>query len=253
MWDEELAAVLNTEVLRLTLPRAQILFLEEDQQASLRYRYRLPKVIGDLGDRQLSDFQAREEQLNGARDTLEHALALLFVDPTAISGRVTFVSQSTPGGGGVNFLPESLTPANAIAEPTLTTMLAPRRANLAAVAPARTIAATEGSGACLASAGLPSTPAASRGRDRLWRRGSLLAAVLGPRQVIDFLVAAEALYLSDLGPEELGFRLALRAAALSDSQKLGMSRRDVFDLMKSAYRCEARSCTGTCRDPRTSK
>jgi hypothetical protein len=54
-------------------------------------------------------------------------------------------------------------------------------------------------------------------------------------EMVDIMVAAEALYLSDLGPEELGFRLALRASALSDPQKLGMTRRNVFDLMKSAY------------------
>jgi hypothetical protein len=54
-------------------------------------------------------------------------------------------------------------------------------------------------------------------------------------EMVDIMVAAEALYLSDLGPDELGFRLALRASALSDPQELGMTRRNVFDLMKSAY------------------
>lgn len=40
----------------------------------------------------------------------------------------------------------------------------------------------------------------------------------------------------DLGyTTELSFRLALRAAALCSPQKLSMTRRNVFDLMRSAY------------------
>ena len=53
--------------------------------------------------------------------------------------------------------------------------------------------------------------------------------------MVDVMVAAEALYLSDLGPDELGFRLALRASVFSDPDRLNMTRREVFDLMKSAY------------------
>jgi hypothetical protein len=54
-------------------------------------------------------------------------------------------------------------------------------------------------------------------------------------EIVDILVAAEALYLSDLGREELGYRLALRASAFSDVHALDMSRREVFGLMKAAY------------------
>ena len=39
-------------------------------------------------------------------------------------------------------------------------------------------------------------------------------------EIVDIMVAAEALYLSDLGPEELGFRLALRASALATLRSL---------------------------------
>jgi hypothetical protein len=55
-------------------------------------------------------------------------------------------------------------------------------------------------------------------------------------ELVDILIAAEALYLSDVGyATELSFRLAHRAAALCSPQKLSMTRRNVFDLMRSAY------------------
>jgi hypothetical protein len=72
-------------------------------------------------------------------------------------------------------------------------------------------------------------------------------------EMVDIMVAAEALYLSDLGPGELGFRLALRASALSDPEKLDMTRRNVFDLMKSAYDVRSKIVHGNTPRPRDLK
>lgn len=62
-------------------------------------------------------------------------------------------------------------------------------------------------------------------------------------QVIDLMIAAEALYLPDLGNDkyqgELRNRLALRAAIWTEPSRVDLSRREVFQLMQSAY--DARS------------
>jgi Apea-like HEPN len=165
---------------------------------------------------------ASEERLNDIRDTLEQVLALLFSDPVAISGRASFPAEWTPQFGGVVYYMEPLTQAERF-----------RQLHLNEEASAELV--------------------------KVWnqlRQPGLLqkqkALALGLRrlsyqayrqriedEMVDVMVAAEALYLAGLGPGELGFRLALRASALSDAPKLGMTRRQVFDLMKSAY--DARS------------
>jgi hypothetical protein len=62
-------------------------------------------------------------------------------------------------------------------------------------------------------------------------------------ELLDIMIAAEALYLAELGREsergELRFRVALRAAVWADDPPLGMTKGEVLKLMKSAY--DARS------------
>jgi hypothetical protein len=62
-------------------------------------------------------------------------------------------------------------------------------------------------------------------------------------ELLDTMIAAEALYLIGLGNAaergELRYRLALRAALWADPEQVGLTRREVFALMKSAY--DARS------------
>jgi len=62
-------------------------------------------------------------------------------------------------------------------------------------------------------------------------------------RLLDLMISAEALYLKDTGsPQdkgELKFRLALRAASWADPSKVGMTKPEVYKLMKSAY--DARS------------
>ncbi len=62
-------------------------------------------------------------------------------------------------------------------------------------------------------------------------------------RLLDLMISAEALYLSDTGsPQdkgELKFRLALRAASWADPSKISMTKTEVYKLMKNAY--DARS------------
>ena len=53
-------------------------------------------------------------------------------------------------------------------------------------------------------------------------------------QIIDLMIAAESLFLSDMGDKgELSYRLALRAAKFVESSRY--KPREVFDLMRVAY------------------
>ncbi len=219
MSDQELAAVLNTEVLHLRFPGIPLLTSEEATQACLRYRYRLPKMIGETDHTQFArQAEAGEERLNRIRDTLEQALALLFADPVAIAGRVHLHTDWSFLSGGVAFQQMPVTPAQRY-----------RRTHLDEPA----------------SVELVQTWRQLRQPELLRKHRALALALrrLGFQahrervedELVDILIAAEALYLADVGYEELGFRLALRAAALCDPQKLGMTRRNVFDQMKSAY------------------
>jgi hypothetical protein len=218
MSDKELTAVLNTEVLSLVFSHLPVLPPEQAQQACLRYRYRLRKVIGNIDPEAHEQLMPLEERINGIRDALEQVLALLFTDPVAISGRASFPAEWTPYGGGIGYQPVPLSQAQRFRTMDLDQQ---------------------------ASAELVETWRQLRQPGLLQKQKALALALRrlsyqAHRQriedeMVDVMVAAEALYLSDLGPEELGFRLALRASALSDPQKLGMTRRNVFDLMKSAY------------------
>jgi hypothetical protein len=216
--DDELAAVLNAEVLRPFFsdvpfdPREDV-----SERACLRYRYRLPKVIGEAVLSQ-EVFAAQQDRLNRIQENMEQVLALSFADPVAISGQASMHTDWKLLSGGVKFQQAPLTNAQRF-----------RRVNL----DTQTAMEIVGTWERLRQPGL------------LQRQKALALALRrlsyqayrqrAEDEMVDILVAAEALYLSDLGPSELGFRLALRASAFSDAAKLGMTRREVFDLMKAAY------------------
>lgn len=217
MSDRELVAALNADVIRPIFP-GHPLMPTQSQQACLRYRYRLPKIIGDSNFDQAVKTQNAGEQFSKIRDTLEQVLALSFARPVAVSGQVTLLAEWTPHSGGVQYQEMRLTHAQRF-----------RKLHLDRQAPNQFVATWQ----------------------RLRRPGLLdqyksLAIALRrlsyqahrervEDELVDVLIAAEALYLSDGGYTELGFRLALRAAALADPQTLEMTPRDVFNLMKSAY------------------
>jgi hypothetical protein len=223
MSDDELAAALDTQLMPWGFGiSAPLLFPEESQQACMRYRFRLPKVLGDR-DLNDADFQQREQNLTEIRETLQQALALLFQDPVAIAGRMS-LDVNPMFGRRVALQPLALTRSQRT-----------RRLELDTSMVAELIKAW----------------------DQLRRPGQHKSIGLALRrlsyqagreriedELVDILVAAEALYLSDVGHEELGFRLALRAAALSDPSKLGMTRREVFDTTKNAYKVRSKIVHG---------
>jgi hypothetical protein len=225
--DDELAGVLTAEVLRPFFsdvpfdPREDV-----SERACVRYRYRLPKVIGEVILSQ-EVFAAHQDRLNGIQENMEQVLALSFADPVAISGQASMHTDWRLLSGGVKFQRTPLTNAQRF-----------RRVNLDSQTAMEIVETWQR----LRQPGL------------LQRQKALALALRrlsyqayrqrAEDEMVDILVAAEALYLSDLGPSELGFRLALRASALSDAAKLGMTRREVFDLMKAAYNVRSKIVHG---------
>ena len=76
-------------------------------------------------------------------------------------------------------------------------------------------------------------------------------------ELLDIMIAAEALYLVGLGKEsyrgELRYRLALRAAIWTDEHKLGFTKHEVLKLMQSAYDSRSAVAHGGSPDPKEMK
>jgi Apea-like HEPN len=180
--------------------------------------------------------QVVEERLNGMRDRVEQVLALLFADPVAISGRASFPAAWTPHSGTVVFQQVPLTQAQRF-----------RRMHLDDRATTEIVKTWRQ----FRQPGLMQTHKAVA--LALRRLGYQAYRERVEDELVDILIAAEALYLADVGFEELGFRLALRAAALCDPRKLGMTRRNVFDLMKSAYGVRSKVVHGDVPKPKDLK
>jgi hypothetical protein len=233
--DDELAAALNTEVIRLMFPNLRLLdpSQEKEIRVGLRCRYRVPKVIGE--NRQSPEVgKAREDRLVAVQEKIERVLALLFAEPVAVAGRA--ILHADWASTGVQYQQAPLAFAHRF-----------RRLNLSAEL-AREMTDTWRQ---LSQPGL------------LQRQKALALALRRlsyqayrqrvEDEIVDILVAAEALYLSDVGREELGFRLALRASAFSDVHNLGMTRREVFDLMRAAYNVRSIIVHGNEPKPRDMK
>jgi hypothetical protein len=234
--DDELAAVLNAEVLRPFFSDIPFDPTEDiSERACLRYGYRLPKVIGGDVTSQKT-LAAHQDRLNTIQENMEQVLALSFADPVAISGQASMHTDWLLLSGGVKFQQVPLTNAQRF-----------RRVNL------DTQAAME----------VVDTWQRLRQPGLLQRQKALALALRrfsyqayrqrAEDELVDILVAAEALYLSDLGPSELGFRFALRASAFSDVAKLGMTRREVFDMMKAAYNVRSKIVHGDEPKPKDMK
>jgi hypothetical protein len=217
--DGEFAAALNTQVVAPRFPGSQLLAPDQYEQAGLRLRYHLPKTLGEV-DYQASALlaQKREEQFQAAAEALAQVLALLFADPVAISGRIGLDADWTIRTGSITFNAAPLTRAQqfrklhlgeAAAREIIETWRQLRKPALLQRQKALALALRRLS--------------YQAGRERI------------EDELVDLLVAGEALYLSDGQSTELSFRFALRSAVLSNSERLGMTRREVFDLMRSGY------------------
>ncbi|MEU0093874.1 hypothetical protein [Kribbella sp. NPDC006257] len=222
MSDEELTAALEGGLVPLSFGRTQILTDEDTRSACMRHRYRVPKIVG--GAMQSAEqHNELEHRLRVHAERLQNTLALLFPEPVAVAGRLSRETHN-PLGGWTSYSPADVTRAQVsrslcldgtktaelrdvwlrLSRPNLNKALALALRRLSYQA----------------------------GRERL------------EDELVDVLVAAEALYLSDAGYNELSFRLALRAAAFCKPEQLGMGRRDVFETMRSAYNVRSKIVHG---------
>jgi Apea-like HEPN len=219
MSDYELSRALDTGVVPRRFPQSPILMPGEDAVGCLRHCRNLPKTIGPrASEEMLARSEAFEERAQEIRALFEQTLALTFPNPPAITGRLGFAPEKTFHAGGVicQQAPLSLTQRHRCVDIDRDT--------------AASLTAT------WSQLSAPALLARQKAFALALRRLSYRASRdLAEDEMVDIMVAAEALYLSDLGTNELGFRLALRAAALSDPRELAMTRREVFDLMKAAY------------------
>jgi hypothetical protein len=184
----------------------------------------------------LDDVQQREELLQNLAEVFEQVLVLLFANPPAISGRTITEADWSLHTGAVLFFAVSLTPSQRA-----------RQLHLGEQA-ARSLVET------WRQLRQPALLQQQRALALALRRLSYQAGrVRIEDELVDLLVASEALYLSDAGFEELGFRLALRSALLSNPSSLDMTRRQVFDLMKSAYGVRSKIVHGELPKPKDVK
>lgn len=74
--------------------------------------------------------------------------------------------------------------------------------------------------------------------------------------LLDTMIAAEALYLTEVGKKdrgELRYRLALRAALWADPGQVGYTKHEVLEIIKSAYDARSAIAHGGTPDPKDMK
>lgn len=201
--------------------------IEEPFQYCLRYRFALEKVIGD--EEAFADsanaLAAQQERLNAIGEDFAQAAALIGVGRFAVLGEIRD-HTSYPSG-------------------TRTGSWSPIESRFLRGSPLD-IGAAEAALLTRVWSCLGATAFRKRnlGLNLALRRFAQHGLRWQPDdQILDLMIAAEAIYLSNLGNEtergELRYRLALRSAYWSDPTVVGRSRASVFALMKSAY--DARS------------
>jgi len=228
MSDRELVAALRTETVRPTFGSEGLLFQAEPaSRTCIRYRYRLPKVIGPRGDDASARFQELEQRLQDIRATIEESLALVMPEPVMTAGRFGVSGdQWSPMSGGTSFQPAMM----------------PRYAHSRRIeVDGQRVAKLQEAWKQVSRRDLLKR---NKGLALALRRLSYQAQRERPEdELLDLMIAAEALYLVGLGKEsdrgELRYRLALRAALWADEPELDLTKYEVLQLMKSAY--DARS------------
>ncbi len=223
MSDQELAYALDVEVVRTIFPRTRLLDPQPEHRTCLRYKYLLPKKIGesqhDETFRQIQDLQYHIEAL---RTRLEKSLALVLREPVVIAGRLD-MSTVWSLSGGVAFQ-----------------QYPPRRPGLARL-PVHLNQEQKSDlveiWKCIKNSEIQTE---NNGLALALRRLSYQANRERPEdELLDVMIAAEALYLSggSSGKErgELGYRMALRAALWAQPGENRFSPREIFKLMKCAY------------------
>jgi hypothetical protein len=241
MSDHELVIALRTETIRPHFPSEPLFQAEPASRTCIRYRYRLPKLIGPRGDDSSTQFQNLDQRLRDIRATIEESLALVLPEPLMTAGQFGISSERwNPLSGGVQFQ-QSMMPRHM--RWRRITVNAQRVLGLQEVwrhVSHRGLLVRQ-KGLALALRRLSYQAQRERAEDEL----------------LDIMIAAEALYLIGLGKEsdrgELRYRLALRAAVWADEHKLDMTKYEVLKLMQSAYDTRSAVAHGGSPDPKDMK
>lgn len=227
--DEEIAACLEMELLPLPFPPfGGVTFVDDRFRHGIRYRYALPKRVSDDHDEAahalaVELLEKQDDMLN----SVVQALRLFKGGTLSAAGRLT---SSTSW-----FLRGSRSYAHGTHQPGIGgnqyALLKSDEANLRELWAKLT-------------------------SDLVTRRKALMLALrrfsladdrlLLDDKMLDLMIAAEALFLTDSGPEEdrgeLSYRLSLRAGFLLGDD--GQSRRESFQHMRRAYRVRSKIAHG---------
>jgi hypothetical protein len=242
MSDRELGIALDTEIVRTTFPRERLLTPQYEHRTCARYRYRIPKLVGDRTAEEVNrDGQKIENELRLIESAIKESLSIVLPDAVSVAGR--FVIESQPGSplsGGVGFQ-----------QSTLPQGLRLRRVHMNADEASELVRVW-------AWVRQPSLLQRYKGLALALRRLSYQAQREQPEdELLDTMIAAEALYLTELGNEtergELRYRLALRAALWADPGQVSYTKREVLGLMKSAYDARSAIAHGGTPDPKEMK
>ena len=227
MSDRELGFALDTEIVRTPFPRDRLLSPQAEHRTCVRYSYSLAKLVGDRdASETLRTGQEVEGKLQQVESALKESLAIVLPDAVGVAGRFGIVARpGSPLAGGVAFQQATLPQG-----PRL------RRAHMNDDQASDLVRVWT----------LLQRPRLRRhkGLALALHRLSYQSQREQPEdELLDTMIAAEALYLAELGNAaergELRYRLALRAALWADPGQVGFARREVLSLMKSAY--DARS------------
>jgi hypothetical protein len=237
MSDREFGYALNNGIIRSGHARAGFMPREFEQRTCARYRYLLPKIVGDHDVREtLRAGQEIGDQLLHIEAALKESLSIVLPNAVGVAGRFGMVNQpgSMIGGGAPH--QEAMLPQGW----RRTLMDADQAAELVQV---------------WTWVWQPQLLQRQKGLALALRRLSYHAQRERPEdELLDTMIAAEALYLTGLGNEaergELRYRLALRAALWANPEKVGFTRREVFGIMKSAYDARSAIAHGGIPDPK---
>jgi len=241
MSDRELVIALRTETVCPHFPSEPLFQAEPASRTCVRYRYRLSKLIDSRGDDASVRFQELEQRLQDIRATIEESLALVLPEPVMTAGRFGISGEQwSLVSGGVQFQ-QSMMPRH----------MRWRRIEV----DVERVSDLQEVWKQVSQRGLL---ARHKGLALALRRLSYQAQrERADDELLDIMIAAEALYLAELGRQsergDLRYRVALRAAVWADDLQLGMTKREVLKLMKSAYDARSAVAHGGSPDPKEMK
>jgi hypothetical protein len=241
MSDHELVMALRTDIARPVFANSPLFQADRADRTCFRYRYPLPKLIGPREDEMHARSEELEQRLQAVGATIEESLALVLPEPVMPAGRFGISGEQWyPQSGGVAFR-ETMMPRHARW----------RRIELNA----QHLSELQEVWKLVSQRGLLTR---HKGLALALRRLSYQAQRERPDdELLDIMIAAEALYFTERGRQqdrgELRYRLALRAAIWADEQKLGMTKPEVLKLIKVAYDARSAVAHGGSPDPKEMK